>query len=70
MGASLGGTVEITKLVEHVCRLIVKYRSKIDHLIAAGVIGGSITSGQGATLTAWLDATQGACLIWKALTGY
>lgn len=70
MAGSLAGTVELTKLIEHACRLIVRYRSRMTGIINAGVINGAITGAQAATLSAWLDALAGICLILKALTGY
>lgn len=64
------GLVALTKITEHACRLLTKFRPKMDTAIAAAVAAGAITSAQQATLHAWLDATAGACAILKAITGY
>ena len=70
MAGSQAGLVAITKLVEHICRIITKYRAQMNAVIAAAVAAGSITSAQAAELEAWLDALTGVCAIIKLVTKY
>ena len=70
MAGSFAGLVEMTKLIEHMCKLVVKYRSHMSTVISAGVTAGLITAGQQTTLEAWIDGLTGVCAILKLLTGY
>lgn len=70
MAGSQAGLVALTKLIEHGCRLITKYRAQMQALIDHAVSIGSITAAQGATLEAWLDALSGICAILRLVTRY
>jgi len=64
------GLVVMTKAVEHLCRLITRYQVQMIAAVNAAVIGGFITSAEGATLIAWINALSGTCAILKKVTGY
>lgn len=64
------GLVALVKLVEHGCRLITKYEVAMVAAVNAAVIGGFITSAEGATVLAWIAALNGTCAILKKITGY
>lgn len=64
------GIVELTQIVKHICRILIKYRPVINTVIDAAVSGGHITSAQAATLKTWLDGASAACDVLKAVTGY
>jgi hypothetical protein len=46
---------------QHICRLLTKYHTKFIAVIALAQSLGTITSGEAATLTAWVTASQAAC---------
>lgn len=64
------GAVVITRAIEHICRLAVKYGPPLQAFIAASVTAGLITSSEAALIQASLTAVQAACTAWKKLTGY
>ena len=64
------GLVEVTKLIEHVCRTVQKYAAAVQIGIALGVSTGSITSAEAAAIQAWLTSTLAILSALKKLTGY
>jgi hypothetical protein len=64
------GLVALTRITEHACRLLIKYRPKMDNAISIAVTTGAITSFQAGVLNTWLDGAQTACGILKIITGY
>jgi len=70
MAQTRNGSTTVTKLIEHLCRLITKYGSALNKVIDTAVIEGVITSAQGETAKAFLNSAAGACTIWKLITGY
>lgn len=69
-GSFKNGLVAATRLAEHMCRLITKYRPVMDAAIAAAVSAGAITSAQADSLHTWLDGASAACAVLKAITKY
>jgi predicted anti-sigma-YlaC factor YlaD len=68
--ATRNGTVGMTLVIEHMCRLITKYGAAITVAVNAAATAGTITTAQASTLEAFLAGAQAACVIIKAVSGY
>jgi hypothetical protein len=64
------GLVVMTKIVEHACRLITKFRPSMSAYIHAKFVAGVITSTQEANLESFLDSCLAICDVFKLITGY
>jgi hypothetical protein len=64
------GIVAATIFIKQLCHVLVTYRSKMDGVIQAAVVGGVITTTQRDILFTWLDGAQVACNIIRTVSGY
>jgi hypothetical protein len=64
------GIVALTIAVKHICRIQAKFGPQIQHQIDLAVSMATITSAQGAQLTAALSAITAACDILRAVSLY
>lgn len=64
------GLATMTKIMEHACRLINKYSSKMTTFIHLAAEEGTITVDQMNTLLAFIASINAACAILKLVTGY
>ncbi len=60
----------LTRIVEHMCRLLATYRAAINGVLAAAVSAGTITAAQKATVDSFLDLANAACAVLKVVSGY
>lgn len=56
--------------LRHICRVISKYRAKLDNVIDAAVTNNIITSAQGTTAHTFVATAQAACDIFALIAGY
>jgi hypothetical protein len=61
------GADAVSKAVFHICRLITKFGSKLNAVIAAAETAGAITSAQAALASSLLSSAQAACTVWEAI---
>lgn len=64
------GLVVLTIILEHACRLLATYRVRMDQALVDAETAGTISSAQHTTATTFLDAINGACAIFKLVSGY
>jgi len=56
--------------LKHICRVIAKYRAKLDTVINAAASSGVITTGQATTAHDFVATAQVACDIFALIAGY
>lgn len=56
--------------LQHICRVIVKYRVKLDNVIDAAHGAGVITSAQATTAHDFVATAQTTCAVFQLIAGY
>jgi hypothetical protein len=68
--ATRTGMSEATQIAKHMCRLLASFSPAMRVAISSAVTAALITSEQGVTLNIWLDGTNAACDVLRAITKY
>lgn len=56
--------------LRHICRVIVKYRLKLDNVITAAQTAGVITVDQAETAHNFVNTAQAVCTVFELIAGY
>lgn len=56
--------------LSHICRVIAKYRSKLDNVIDAAVTASVITSAQATTAHDFVSTASTVCGVFELIAGY
>ncbi len=56
--------------LKHICRVIVAYNLKLNAVVTSALGAGAITSGQAATINAFIAGASAACAAFEALAAY
>lgn len=64
------GFVALTEVVKHLCRILGTWRKAIDAVLDTAVASSIITSAEAATAKSFLDLADGACTIFRKVSGY
>ncbi len=64
------GADAIFRALNHICHVIVKYRTKLDAVITSAQTAGVITSAQATTAHDFVSAASTTCSIFQLIAGY
>lgn len=64
------GADAIFQALSHICRVITKYRGKLDAVIDAAVAANVITAAQGVIAHDFVSSASAACAVFGLVAGY
>lgn len=64
------GADAIFQALAHICRVIVKYQSKLNAVVTAARVAGAITVAQETTINNFLAVASATCVAFEALAAY